>query len=68
MPTQAELESLTGTFPMLKWMMRHKLPLTRDGYILANWGPNPPKHWTAEYEHEIPPFLRDPKWGLDEHD
>lgn len=33
--------------------------LTRDNYILHNWGPEPPEPWTVEHEAEIPEPLQD---------
>ena len=66
MPTQAELESLTGEYPILRRMIRHGVPLTRDNYIALNWGPDLPKDWNGEHEHDIPPFLRDPEYIADE--
>lgn len=40
-------------------MINHGRPLTRDNYILHNWGPEPPEPWTAEHEAEIPEPLQD---------
>jgi hypothetical protein len=53
---------------MLGWMIKHNIPLTRDDYIAAAWGPKAdhPKEWGPEHEAQIPPFLRDPAYGVDE--
>jgi hypothetical protein len=54
---------------MLGWMIKHNLPLTREGYIRANWGPDgPTEQWNAEHEADIPPFLRDPSYAAVETD
>jgi hypothetical protein len=60
--TSADLEALSrlrGEDSTLDWMMSKGMPLTRDSYILANWGPEPPEPWTAEHEAEIPEPLQD---------
>jgi hypothetical protein len=60
--SSAELEALSrlrGDDTTLDWMMSKGRRLTRDNYILHNWGPEPPEPWTAEHEFAIPEPLRD---------
>jgi hypothetical protein len=34
------------------------LPVTRENYILLNWGSEPPDPWTPEDEDELPEELQ----------
>jgi hypothetical protein len=40
--------------PMLAYMIKNGLPLTRQTWIDLNWGGDTPKPWTAEDEAELP--------------
>ena len=40
-------------------MIKHNAPLTREEWIKANWGGNPPKPWCVVHENEVPEFWQD---------
>lgn len=54
----AELTKLAPGDPILAGMLRDNLPLSRRVYVALAWGGEPPEHWTAEHELEIPEPLR----------
>ena len=40
---------------LLRWMKRHKVPVTREKYLALAWGSdNLPEPWTPEHEEELP--------------
>lgn len=43
---------------VLYGMMRDKLPMTRENYIIRNWG-EVPAEWNAEHEAELPQQFQD---------
>lgn len=48
--------------PTLRYMIEHKLPLTREQWISLNYMGHPPEPWTAEHEAEVPtPFSLHPQ-------
>ena len=50
-------EESTADF-ILIGMVRDKLPLTRENYIIRNWG-ELPENWSAEHEDQLPEKLQD---------
>lgn len=44
--------------PILYGLRRDKLALTRENYIIRNWG-EIPAEWTAESESELPSKMQD---------
>jgi hypothetical protein len=46
---------------ILAGMVADRLPLTRENYIIRNWG-EIPEDWSAELEAELPERLQD--WSL----
>lgn len=71
MDREQELRRLAGRDHLLRFMLNHNLPLTREQYIGASWTDDArPEEWTAEHELSLPePFqqfpVKDP-WGRDE--
>ena len=45
--------------PLLEWMRSADVSITRDFYIVMNWGADIPDPWTPEHEAELPEFLRE---------
>lgn len=54
-------DSLADT-PLVAWLKELKIPITRDNYIQACWGDDPPNPWNAEAEDQIPKELQDWSW------
>ena len=54
-------DSLADT-PLITWMKELDLPITRESFIQACWGDNPPDPWNAEAEDQIPLELQDWSW------
>jgi hypothetical protein len=52
---------------ILKWMRELNISITRQNFIDANWGDDPPDPWTVEAEAEIPPELQDWTWLEDKY-
>jgi hypothetical protein len=47
--------------PLLKYMIEHGIPLTREKYISMAYLSHPPEPWTMEHERELPaPFQHEP--------
>jgi hypothetical protein len=59
LPSTEELRTLAGTDHVLRFMMDHGIPITREGYISLNWMGETPDPWTHEDEDELPEFLQD---------
>jgi len=45
--------------PLLEWMRSAGVAITRDFYIVMNWGADILDPWTPEHEAELPEFLRE---------
>ena len=49
-----------GAHPVLDWMKRNNVPLTRENYIGLAYGKYPPdEEWTQEHEATLPPELQE---------
>ena len=48
-----------GAYAVLRFMSENQIPLTRENFVNANWGGNPPRPWDYEAEEEIPLELQD---------
>jgi len=48
--------------PLIAWMKQLDIPITRESFIQACWGDNPPDPWDAEAEDQIPKELQDWSW------
>jgi hypothetical protein len=59
LPSTEDLKTLSGTDPVLAYMIAENIPLTRENYIAVNWLGDPPDPWTGEDEDELPEFLQD---------
>lgn len=49
-----------GTDPVVEWLNKNNLPVTRENYIDVNWMGSPPDPWTQEDEESLPESLRRP--------
>ena len=58
-PNDPRVVELAKHDDVLQWMLQHRVPLDRQGYVevMYLFG-EPPKHWTSEHEDEIPELLR----------
>lgn len=45
--------------PLVDWMVKKGVPITRDTYIALAYGDGVPDPWTPEDEAELPGFLRE---------
>ena len=53
-----EYQRLIGSHPVLEFMHRHKIPMTRENYVdIANMG-RPDEAWTHEHEAMLPAIFR----------
>lgn len=66
------LKALAGSDPMLDYMLKQNLHLTREAYLDLSYAGDLPTPWTAEMESEIPEPLQDweqfnaaPELGID---
>jgi hypothetical protein len=41
-------------------MLDKGIPLTRNAYLMMNWGGDLPADWNHEHEADLPEFFRDP--------
>ena len=59
-PTDPHVIELAKQDGIIRKMLEHHVPLDREGYkeMMFLFG-EPPEHWTAELEDEIPELLRD---------
>jgi hypothetical protein len=60
---QEDSGRLTGTSseesrPLLDWMRRHDIPITRENYLKLAYPEGLPTPWTIEHERELPPELQ----------
>ncbi len=44
--------------PVLKYMLEHGIPLTREKYISLNYIGHPPEPWTEEDERQLPSIFQ----------
>lgn len=44
--------------PLLQYMLKEGIPLTREKYISLAYGTDGPGEWGAELEAELPPLFR----------
>jgi len=59
MNTQTESTNQPGTDPMVDWMVKHQIPVTRQNYLREAYMGKIPEPWTAELEMELPEFLQE---------
>ena len=53
-----EYQHLIGSHAILKGMVKHNIPITRDNYVdIANAG-RPDEAWTHEHEAMLPSIFR----------
>jgi hypothetical protein len=57
-PNDVEHAPVKDNDPVIDYLKKSNLPVTRENYIEANWSPVP-KPWTAEHESELPENLQD---------
>jgi hypothetical protein len=55
---QAETGTQTGGDPLVDWMRRHRIPLTRERYLGLAYPTGLPEPWSAELEEQLPPEIR----------
>jgi hypothetical protein len=60
---RALVEPYAKEAPTIQTMIDKGLPLTRNCYLMLNWGAEQPHpdDWTHEHEAEVPECFRDPK-------
>lgn len=57
----AELQTQSGSDPVLKMMLSRGLPLDRETYLAFSYPDNMPNPWTAEHESELPEPFQQPQ-------
>jgi hypothetical protein len=56
--SREELMRLSGSDPVLKWMLDKGAPITREAYLDLAYCGDLPTPWTAEHEMEVPAPLQ----------
>ena len=59
MNTQVDLTNPAGTDPLVAWMIKNKIPVTRERYLDLAYGGNPPLVLGAEQEMLLPEEIRE---------
>ena len=44
--------------PVLRYMVRHMIPLTRENWLELSYPDGPPKDWGPELEAEVPNMFK----------
>jgi hypothetical protein len=57
-----EVRAGRETDPLLVWMVRNGIPVTRDEYIKYAYFGNVPDPWTPQLEAKLPVCLRNWPW------
>ena len=57
-----EVRAGRETDPLLVWMVRNGIPVTRDEYIKYAYFGNAPSPWTPQLEAKLPVCLRNWPW------
>lgn len=63
----APYRAQSGSYPMLKSMLRNNIPLSREGYIAcAHAWDGVPHPWREDHEMDLPPVFRRAIAGAEE--
>jgi hypothetical protein len=54
--------------PILVWMRKHGIPVTRANYLALDYLGNPPEEIGPEIEAELPREIQLPEWREDEEE
>jgi hypothetical protein len=58
-PIDPELLHEAKHDPLLAYMIKHHIPLTREKWISMAWPDGKPDPWTADCEEQVPMVWRD---------
>lgn len=62
-----DIEQQARTDPLLRHMIKHGVPLTRQNYVGMAYGPGEPDEWTAEHEAMLPRCFQQDPLPADKH-